>query len=60
MPLSVGAEPQAAPAEPLGASTDAVLADLVGLGPDELDDLHARRVIRSEEAAERAVGGPER
>jgi crotonobetainyl-CoA:carnitine CoA-transferase CaiB-like acyl-CoA transferase len=60
MPVSLGAAPRLAPAEPLGASTDAVLADLLGLGADELGDLHVRGVIRSEEAGERAVGGPER
>jgi crotonobetainyl-CoA:carnitine CoA-transferase CaiB-like acyl-CoA transferase len=51
MPVGVGEPAPAAPAEPLGASTDAVLGELLGLGPDELRDLHARGVVRSEEGA---------
>ena len=34
-----------APAETLGASTDQVLSEFLGLTPSELDDLRARRVI---------------
>jgi formyl-CoA transferase len=54
MPLLVDGCPPPAPAEPLGASTDAVLAELLGLRPDQLGDLHARGVIRSEEGADAA------
>jgi crotonobetainyl-CoA:carnitine CoA-transferase CaiB-like acyl-CoA transferase len=34
-----------APAETLGASTDDVLSEFLGLTPSELDGLRARRVI---------------
>jgi hypothetical protein len=52
LPLAVdGMPPQTAPAEPLGASTDVVLTELLGLSAEELDGLHARGVIRSEEGA---------
>ncbi len=56
LPLSIGEPPRASPAEPLGAGTDAVLAALLGLGPERLAELHARGVIRSEEGA----GGEQR
>jgi crotonobetainyl-CoA:carnitine CoA-transferase CaiB-like acyl-CoA transferase len=53
MPIPVdGKPPETAPAEPLGASTDAVLADLLGLTELELEGLHARGVIRSEEGGQ--------
>jgi crotonobetainyl-CoA:carnitine CoA-transferase CaiB-like acyl-CoA transferase len=38
------------PAEPLGASTDRVLTDLLGLTAPELDGLHERGVVRSADA----------
>jgi crotonobetainyl-CoA:carnitine CoA-transferase CaiB-like acyl-CoA transferase len=52
MPIAVNGKPaETAPAEPLGASTDVVLADLLGLTADDLAGLHARGVIHSEEGA---------
>jgi crotonobetainyl-CoA:carnitine CoA-transferase CaiB-like acyl-CoA transferase len=52
MPIAVnGSPPETAPAEPLGASTDAVLSDLLGLTADQLAALHARGVIHSEEGS---------
>jgi CoA:oxalate CoA-transferase len=52
MPIAVNGRPaETAPAEPLGASTDAVLADLLGLTADDLRGLHTRGVIHSEEGA---------
>lgn len=52
MPIAVnGQPPQTSPAEPLGASTDAVLTELLGLTADDLQHLHASGVIRSEEGA---------
>lgn len=46
LPLRLSDFPVApAPAETLGASTDAVLTALLGLTPEELDGLRARRVI---------------
>jgi CoA:oxalate CoA-transferase len=50
MPIAVNGRPaETTPAEPLGASTDAVLADLLGLTAADLEGLHARGVIHSEE-----------
>jgi len=40
-----GFTPRPNPAETLGASTEAVLSDFLGLTPSELDDLAARHVI---------------
>ena len=47
MPLPADMVVPTSPAEPLGAGTDAVLADLLGLGPDEIAGLHERGVVRS-------------
>ncbi|HEY2300817.1 MAG TPA: CoA transferase [Acidimicrobiales bacterium] len=55
MPIAVRGRPaETAPAEPLGASTDAVLGELLGLSGEDLAGLHARGVIRSEEGADQA------
>jgi formyl-CoA transferase len=46
LPIRLSAfTPAPAPAETLGASTDQVLSELLGLTPSELDGLRSRRVI---------------